>query len=72
MVYSRPHGAISSAGERCLHTAEVAGSIPASPTLILELQPFESGLDMYPYRDLVAVDGALPDGATHGALLKRL
>ena len=24
--------AISSAGERCLHTAEVAGSIPASPT----------------------------------------
>ncbi len=25
--------AISSAGERCLHTAEVAGSIPASPTL---------------------------------------
>ena len=25
--------AISSAGERCLHTAEVAGSNPASPTL---------------------------------------
>src|SRR5215210_5084850 len=25
-------GAISSAGERCLHTAEVAGSNPASPT----------------------------------------
>jgi hypothetical protein len=25
-------GAISSAGERCLHTAEDAGSIPASPT----------------------------------------
>ena len=27
-----PPGAISSAGERCLHTAEVAGSSPASPT----------------------------------------
>src|SRR5919202_5297659 len=27
--------AISSAGERCLHTAEVAGSNPASPTLKL-------------------------------------
>src|SRR5215212_3865912 len=27
-----PPGAISSAGERCLHTAEVAGSNPASPT----------------------------------------
>src|SRR5215208_6459800 len=33
MVYSRAYGAISSAGERCLHTAEVAGSNPASPTL---------------------------------------
>ena len=32
MVYSRAYGAISSAGERCLHTAEVAGSNPASPT----------------------------------------
>ena len=32
MVYSLPHRAISSAGERCLHTAEVAGSKPASPT----------------------------------------
>ena len=34
MVYSWPAcvWAISSAGERCLHTAEVAGSIPASPT----------------------------------------
>src|SRR5215218_7175938 len=32
MVYSPLQGAISSAGERCLHTAEVAGSIPASPT----------------------------------------
>ena len=26
-------GAISSAGERCLHTAEVTGSIPVSPTI---------------------------------------
>jgi hypothetical protein len=25
--------AISSAGERCLHTAEVTGSIPVSPTI---------------------------------------
>jgi hypothetical protein len=32
MVYSPLQGAISSAGERCLHTAEVAGSNPASPT----------------------------------------
>src|SRR3712207_6511299 len=34
MVYSWPAcvWAISSAGERCLHTAEVAGSNPASPT----------------------------------------
>jgi hypothetical protein len=34
--------AISSAGERCLHTAEVAGSKPASPTskgTILRVQP---------------------------------
>ena len=33
MVYSYRSRAISSAGERCLHTAEVAGSNPASPTL---------------------------------------
>src|SRR5215218_8604295 len=30
-IFTAP-GAISSAGERCLHTAEVAGSNPASPT----------------------------------------
>ena len=30
-IFTAP-GAISSAGERCLHTAEDAGSIPASPT----------------------------------------
>ena len=29
--------AISSAGERCLHTAEVTGSNPASPTTRFEL-----------------------------------
>src|SRR6266511_3127784 len=28
-----PKGARSSAGERCLHTAEVTGSIPVAPTL---------------------------------------
>src|SRR6266508_5319189 len=28
-----PQGARSSAGERCLHTAEVTGSIPLAPTL---------------------------------------
>src|SRR5206468_3138532 len=30
---SGAHGAISSAGERCLHTAEVEGSKPPSPTV---------------------------------------
>ena len=33
---SGPHqGAISSAGEHCLHTAGVTGSIPVSPTILL-------------------------------------
>ena len=31
-LFSGPHRAISSAGERCLHTAEVEGSKPPSPT----------------------------------------
>jgi hypothetical protein len=30
-------GAISSAGERCLHTAEVTGSIPVSPTTLQKI-----------------------------------
>ena len=33
--YCRRLRALSSAGERCLHTAEAAGSKPAAPTLVL-------------------------------------
>ena len=32
---SRPAWALSSAGGRCLHTAEVTGSIPVAPTDIM-------------------------------------
>ncbi len=32
-LYNEPAGALSSAGERCLHTAEVTGSIPVAPTV---------------------------------------
>ena len=39
--------AISSAGERCLHTAEVAGSKPASPTLC-NPPPFLAEADKLP------------------------
>ena len=39
MIHSRSR-AISSVGERCLHTAEATGSIPVSPTIRLVISPF--------------------------------
>jgi hypothetical protein len=35
---------------------------------LLQLQPTESRLDVYPDGYLVAVEGALPDGASHGSV----
>ena len=46
--YSRPSRAISSAGERCLHTAEAAGSKPASPTVFVLVTGLRSVARVHP------------------------